>query len=171
VTGSLGYTLESNVENLLLLGSANLNGTGNGLKNVLTGNSGKNALNGGAGNDVIKGVARADVLTGGSGRDTFDFDAVADSRNGSTRRDTISDFNSQQDRIDLSTIDAKSSTGHNNKFTFIGTDDFSSSNASGQLRFDAARHLLLGSTDADSAAEFSILLSGVNSMTGENLIL
>ena len=44
-------TLEGNVENLLLLGSAAIDGTGNASANVLTGNSGANTLSGMAGND------------------------------------------------------------------------------------------------------------------------
>ena len=40
------------VENLTLLGSGNINGTGNALNNVITGNAGANVLNGAAGNDT-----------------------------------------------------------------------------------------------------------------------
>ena len=53
------------VENLTLLGSGNINGTGNALNNVLTGNAGANSLNGGAGNDTLNGGAGNDTLTGG----------------------------------------------------------------------------------------------------------
>ena len=63
---------------------------------------------------------------------------------------------------------ANGSGAGNGKFKFVSAF---SANATGQLRFDAANHLLLGSTDADSAAEFSILLTGVNSMTGGNFFL
>ncbi len=42
VNSSITYTLGSNVENLTLTGSANINGTGNSLANTLTGNSGNN---------------------------------------------------------------------------------------------------------------------------------
>ena len=38
VLSSLGYNLNSNIENLILTGTANINGTGNSLNNVLTGN-------------------------------------------------------------------------------------------------------------------------------------
>jgi Ca2+-binding RTX toxin-like protein len=161
------YTLAENVENLILMGSANIKGTGNALNNTLTGNDGNNDLNGGAGNDTLKGLAGADVLTGGAGNDTFDFDAVSDSTPSTS--DTIKDFKSG-DKVDLSTIDANASTGANDSFTFIGPAAFGE-DATGQLRFDAANHLVLGSTDADSDAEFSILLTGVNSMTGANFVL
>ena len=46
------FTLAANVENLTLLGSAAINGTGNTLANVLTGNNGVNILVGGGGNDT-----------------------------------------------------------------------------------------------------------------------
>src|SRR5262249_39629080 len=65
VEAKITYSLPNNVENLELLGSAAINGTGNGLDNTLTGNSGKNQLDGGAGNDLLYGGAGNDTLTGG----------------------------------------------------------------------------------------------------------
>jgi len=52
VVSALTYTLGSNLENLILTGTANINGTGNSADNVLTGNSGANVLTGGTGNDT-----------------------------------------------------------------------------------------------------------------------
>ncbi len=49
VRASLNWMLGANVENLLLTGSADIDGTGNTLANVLTGNSGANRLDGGGG--------------------------------------------------------------------------------------------------------------------------
>jgi Ca2+-binding RTX toxin-like protein len=64
VFATVDYSLTANVETLVLQGSSNLTGTGDGLGNKIYGNSGDNTLNGGAG---------ADVLTGAAGNDTFVF--------------------------------------------------------------------------------------------------
>jgi Ca2+-binding RTX toxin-like protein len=65
VNSSLNYTLTGHVENLMLTGSANRNGTGNMLDNTIAGNRGRNVLNGLAGNDT---------LAGGLGNDIYRFD-------------------------------------------------------------------------------------------------
>ncbi|MEY4765486.1 MAG: hypothetical protein RI907_2159, partial [Pseudomonadota bacterium] len=78
VNASVTTTLSANVENLTLTGTAAINGTGNGLANVLTGNTAANALSGGDGNDTISGGAGADAMTGGLGDDTFVVDNTAD---------------------------------------------------------------------------------------------
>ncbi|MDP3010285.1 MAG: hypothetical protein Q8N30_14615 [Methylococcales bacterium] len=65
------YSLTANVENLMLTGTAAINGTGNADVNTLTGNSAANILSGQAGNDVLIGGAGADTLVGGLGKDSY----------------------------------------------------------------------------------------------------
>ena len=80
--------LPTNVETLVLQGSAAANGTGNALANAMFGNSGDNRLD---------GQGNADTLTGNAGNDTFVFivgqgngDAVVDfAGNGTAAGDSL----------------------------------------------------------------------------------
>jgi len=78
VQSSVSHTLAANVENLTLTGSAVINGTGNGVANVLTGNGAANSLVGGGGNDTLNGGAGVDTLVGGAGNDSYIVDNAAD---------------------------------------------------------------------------------------------
>jgi Ca2+-binding RTX toxin-like protein len=71
VQSTVTHTLRSNVENLTLLGTANINGGGNSVQNRLTGNSGNNILRGFSGDDVMRGNNGNDILKGGGGRDSL----------------------------------------------------------------------------------------------------
>jgi Ca2+-binding RTX toxin-like protein len=62
VNSPVTYSLGANLENLVLSGIGNINGTGNTSANTLTGNAGNNILNGGLG---------IDTLQGGLGNDTY----------------------------------------------------------------------------------------------------
>jgi len=66
------FSLKSNIENLTLVGTAEINGTGNTLNNIINGNDAKNSLNGGDGNDQVFGNGGDDTLRGGTGNDIVD---------------------------------------------------------------------------------------------------
>ncbi|MBB2710841.1 UNVERIFIED_ORG: Ca2+-binding RTX toxin-like protein [Rhizobium etli] len=66
-TGS--YTLSTNVENLVYIGTFGFSGTGNAAANVITG---------GTGNDWLDGKAGTDTLIGGAGNDTYTVDVLGD---------------------------------------------------------------------------------------------
>ncbi|EGF93606.1 hemolysin-type calcium-binding repeat 2 copies family protein [Asticcacaulis biprosthecium C19] len=76
---ALTYSLAGKqVENLTLEGAAAVNGTGNGLANILKGNSAVNTLDGGSGHDRVDGGLGADNLIGGTGNDTYVVDNAGD---------------------------------------------------------------------------------------------
>ena len=89
VFSHIAYTLGANIEKLVLLGSDNINGTGNGLGNVLVGSAGRNTLNGEAGNDRIDGAKGNDTLNGSVGNDTMTGNLGDDSVLGGTGDDNL----------------------------------------------------------------------------------
>jgi Ca2+-binding RTX toxin-like protein len=114
VNATVSFVLGLNVENLVLLGAGTIDGTGNGLANVITGNgqanrldgaggadslsggSGNDVLLGGEGNDTLVGGAGADTLTGGNGNDVFRYDLVTQGP------DRIEDYSVAADTIGIS---------------------------------------------------------------------
>ncbi|MDF8331758.1 calcium-binding protein [Novosphingobium cyanobacteriorum] len=78
VKARISWTLGANIENLYLIGSAAINGTGNDADNKMYGNAATNTLSGLGGNDYISGGAGADTMIGGLGNDTYIVDNVGD---------------------------------------------------------------------------------------------
>ncbi|SEG21679.1 peroxidase family protein [Nitrosomonas ureae] len=196
VQSPVTYTLLANVENLTLTGGNAINGTGNGLANIIIGNGNNNTLvgaagldtlNGGDGNDTLNGGAGIDILNGGNGADTliggpgadtliggagadiFDYFAAVGHSN-PANRDTIMDFETGIDKIDLSAIDANvlAAFPGNQAFIFIGNAAFS---GGGQVRYDSATGLLEANVNGNAAAEFQIQLFGTPTLVGGDLVL
>ncbi|WP_278956270.1 M10 family metallopeptidase C-terminal domain-containing protein [Aquipseudomonas alcaligenes] len=166
-TGGSGFDTLRNLENLI--GSDyDDNLTGDANNNILRGGAGNDVLNGGGGNDVLDGGSGADQLNGGAGADRYVFTSLSDLGLGDLA-DLISGFNGGEgDSIDFSALDANPLTAAREAFEFIGNQDFSATNATGQLRF--ADGALYGSINADSAAEFTIRLLGVTEFSQNDLL-
>jgi Ca2+-binding RTX toxin-like protein len=85
---AIGTDTLKNLENVI----------GSSFGDKLTGDAKANVLNGSGGNDTLYGKLGKDTLTGGAGADIF----VLDSATGPTHVDTITDFTSASDKIQLS---------------------------------------------------------------------
>jgi Ca2+-binding RTX toxin-like protein len=95
-SSSAGNDTLSNVENIV--GSAFSDTiTGDGNANVLSGLGGNDVIDGGGGADTLTGGGGNDVLTGGADADTFVFGT-------GFGNDTITDFVTGTDKIDLSAL-------------------------------------------------------------------
>lgn len=169
-TGGAGsdFIIGNDVANRLLGGSGKdklMGGFGN---DRLYGGVSADNLSGQGGNDILVGDGGADTMNGGGGRDVFDYNRLNDTGRTAGTADTITGFVSGEDRIDLRTLDADAALGGNQAFTFIEANPFSG-NATGQVRFEAG--VLYGSTDADTAAEFVIKLTGVDTIAAGDLLL
>jgi Ca2+-binding RTX toxin-like protein len=132
VRSSVNFTLDGNVENLVLTGTSALNGTGNSLNNILVGNGTANVLKAGSGGDILIGGAGADSLYGGSdySRDVFVFQAIGDSGKTSSTWDRVYDFDRNIDKLDFSDIDAGTAAG-DQSFRFVTSF---SAGSTGQIR-------------------------------------
>lgn len=112
VKASIDYTLNTNLENLSLMGNENLIGKGNEHNNIIHGNSGNNMLYGYDGNDIIYGGAGNDTIYGGNNNDIISGDAGNDTLYGGDGDDTYIFKNN--DGIDI----ISDSSGKNDKILF-----------------------------------------------------
>ena len=140
--------------------------TGDENANGLSGLAGNDVLNGRGGNDQLVGGAGADVLTGGAGVDTFYFTATTDS-SATTGRDTITDFVSKTDKIDLKSIDANTKLSGDQAFSYIGSAAFTK--VAGQLHF--VNGVLEGDINGDRVADFQIIVQNVSAFATGDFIL
>lgn len=124
----------------------------------LIGAAGRDTLSGAAGDDVLTGGLGADQLSGGRGADTFVFTSPDDSDPGN--RDRITDFRlAQGDLIDLSALDANTTTAGDDAFAFVGAAAFT---ALGQVRvtLSGTDTLVEVNSSGSTAADMHILLTG-----------
>ncbi|WP_299162690.1 family 16 glycosylhydrolase [Accumulibacter sp.] len=157
------YFLSANVEHLTLLGSAAINGTGNGLDNRITGNSAANLLTGYGGDDTLIGGLGNDTLVGSGGLDLFRFDTALDA---GTNLDTIIDFNVTDDSIELENgiFGSLTSTGSLAAGSFRAAAGVSAADADDFILYDSASGALYYDADgnaAGAAVQFASLSSGL----------
>ncbi|NIY71921.1 hypothetical protein HCZ30_05665 [Marivivens donghaensis] len=176
VSFSLLSDVGGTVENLMLEGREHINGTGNSADNTIVGNDAYNTLTGNGGGDRIIGGADRDELYAGNDKvaDTFVYTKTSDSAYviGLTTSDRIYEFESGEDKIDLSAIDANTATKQNEAFDWgnvvFGTDDHTNavwtSSTSGNT-------YVYADTNGDSTADLAIVVWGVQSLSESDFIL
>jgi len=185
VTGGAGSDTLSAIENITgsALADTLTGGTSNNIINggngndVIDGGNGNDTINGGAGNNILKGGAGndtlvgstgadlltggagKDVLTGGTGNDRFIYLLKTDGVVGANA-DRITDL-AAGDILDLSAIDANATTAGVND-TFVQVGAFSGVAGQFTLAFAAETNTttLLGDTDGNGVADFSVVFTG-----------
>ena len=128
-----GQSRARSVENLQLLGTGNIDGTGNGIVNMLTGTDGANTLD---------GLVGADSMYGGAGDDTY----VVDNAGDVTRE-------AAGNGVDLVLSSASFSIAgqHVEKLTLTGTNDIggSGNELDNTITGNAGNNALIGLDGAD----------------------
>lgn len=180
VRASVNFTLGNFVENLVLTGSADVNGNGNALDNEIAGNTGNNrldgkagddTLDGGGGNDVLIGGLGNDVLTGGAGDDIFRFDTRLSA---SSNVDQITDLGGG-DRIQLenAVFNRLRSTGTLSDDFFVSGDGAVALDANDHVIYDSSTGALYYDPDGSGSAamvQFATL-TGAPSLSASDILV
>ncbi len=138
----------------------------------LVGGDGDDTIYGGAGKDILYADAGADNLYGGTGADTFLFTSLDSSTLNTIGRDDIYEFSqSENDILNISSIDADSTAHGGQAFLFIGSLDFSG--RAGELRYvnSSSETYVYGDTDGNGSADFSFHIDGVVTLVSNDFIL
>lgn len=180
VRAMVSWQLGANVENLMLAGTAAIDGSGNELSNSLVGNSAANRLTGLAGNDTLDGGMGADTLIGGLGNDTYVVDNLGDSvielagEGTDLVRSTVSwTLGTAIENLTLSGLQSNSGTGNaaantltgnsgaNALFGLAGNDTLSGGTGNDLLVGGAGADTLTGGSGADHF-RFDVLETAAN---------
>jgi Ca2+-binding RTX toxin-like protein len=148
-------------DDLIYAGSGNDRVDGDRGADIIYGGFGKDTLCGGKGDDTIIGGFGADFLSGGKGHDSFIFLSEIDSP--PCQPDTILDFESRCDKIDLSAIDANTNQTEDQAFNFVGgpTHDVVANSVTWYYDPHSCQTYIRADTDGDIAtAEIEIALAG-----------
>ncbi len=125
------------------------------------GGKGNDTLEGARGDDTLKGGTGQDILTGGLGDDVFLFTRKLHSTNAAS--DSITDFTSGEDLIDLSDL--------NGTFDFIGNAAFSG--AAKEVRFFSvgADRTVEIDVDGDGSTDMTILVNSATALAELDFVL
>jgi len=137
--------------------------TGGNDADQIWGGSGADFLNGLAGDDIIVGGFGADRLLGGTGSDTFRMLDLRDTN------DSVADFQTGIDKLDLSALDADGSTATDDAFVWGGT----TRTAHGVwLASDGQNTMVFADTDGNiDTAEFMVKLLTVSTIAAGDVML
>lgn len=152
---------------------------GDGGNDSLLGDSGDDTLYGDTGNDKLIGGFGADVLIGGAGsdqlyggddagtRDLFRFFATSETAVGAAR-DVIYNFVSGADDIDLSGIDANSTSGGDQNFSFNGVTAKANSI---WYKVSGSSIIVYGDLNGNTTADFEIEVKDIGSVAAGDFLL
>jgi Ca2+-binding RTX toxin-like protein len=156
---------------------------GTGGRDDITGTSGSDVISGGYGADQLSGqdvtlsgllqsiIERLTGLQSSKASDLYLYLRADSSQHGSSTRDVITDFSSN-DFIDLSAIDANSEIDGMQSFSWIGSRSFTAT--PGQLRIEFSRPggaFLQGDIDGNGRVDFEVEMLGIRDFSHSNLIL
>ena len=139
--GNGGDEEHGGADNDLLIGDA---GVGPGGNDNMFGDDGADTLNGGGGNDLLTGGTGNDTLTGGEGDDTFIFNT-----NEGPENDTITDFQSGQDTVQLDGVGAD----------FVVADHLTQTDAGAVLTYADGQTILFAGETVDQIHQTDFHLS------------
>lgn len=137
----------------------------------LRGGGGADKLRGGPGDDLLTGGPNGDKLSGGDGANVFAYTATKQSKPTASHRDTILDFKTGTDKIDLTAINAMLEASGRKPFHFIAEAPLTG--RPGQLHYiDFGRYLLVeGDKNGDGVADFAVKVFGSEELTGGDFLL
>lgn len=124
---------------------------------LLVGGAGDDRLSGRSGDETLDGGSGGDRLSGGHGRDTFRYQAATDSATDAT--DLITHLQ-KADRIDLSAIDADTTTDGDQSFALVGAFDGHAGELVLTHSDSSSLTLLEGDIDGDGVADLVMRIHG-----------
>lgn len=161
---SADITLVSGLKNLVLLGTATLDATGNAANNRITGNAAANTLAGKSGNDTLVGGAGADKLYGSNGADKLYGNDGHDLLRGGTGQDMLFGADGHDTLYGDAGNDVLSGAAGADSFRFLsgdGQDTVTDFTTADTLVFDDAIWGSVAKTAAQVIADYADLVGGV----------